>query len=94
MEWTTIFQIGASILYCIGAIFSIMTGRTNQKASAYWKSWGSEAKQTMADWRFVHDQQVELLHEEIALLKENKGLYSLKDDNEKYQTYLALLRKK
>ena len=40
------------------------------------------------------DFHINHLIEEIRLLKENEGLYDLRNDSEKYQMFLTLLREK
>lgn len=91
MNWTTIIEISAAICYFVG--FGLSVYRIRQVKKDY-------KDQTV----FVHEQMrlqtkdfdfhIDRLTEEIELLKTNEGLYDVRNDPEKYQTFLELIRRK
>lgn len=90
MSWVSIFQILAIVLNLASVFLNIYsTKKSSSKltdlGSIYTKQINAERK----DYQF----HINRLIEEINLLKGNEGLYDLRNDTEKYQVYLGLLRK-
>lgn len=93
MSWPTIIQIFTAFLYAFSASLSILTARSSKKTVSLYRKSMDDMETHFDTKELAYRNAILHLEEEIHLLKTNEGLYDVRKNQEKYQLYLALLRK-
>lgn len=91
MDWIDIWQTLAILLNLVSMLLNIhLTRKTREQYSELTHSTLAQLKDQQDDYQFHTNRFIE----EIELLKTNEGLYDVRNDEEQYQIYLELLRRK
>lgn len=91
MNWIQISQIFATVLNLGAVAFNIWNIRRIKKM---YKEIADLSTARMQEAINDFDFHINRLAEENELLRTNEGLYAVRDNEEQYQMFLSLLRKK
>ena len=95
MTWLPLAQAIAVLLNLASLVFNLQSSKRTRKT--YMKIADDAIKEMYKqsnEYANNINQLAKLYDEEIELLKTNEGLYDLRNNEEQYQMYLHLLRKK